>query len=288
MVNRIILLSFFTCVLCQPVGAQTSVLRLYYGINEDQVNPHQFRLDSFIQAIQNQVVEISILGSADFLSNPDYNLKLSQRRAIGVREYLLTKTGPPQVIITSCKGRGAVESKPSQNKAGEAHQRMVEITATWRKPPNKVPDTRPIVLPNPPEKSRDTSNSLKHLSKQEKGKTIRMNGLSFYPGSHKLLPSSKQALEDLLQTLMESPEINIEIQGHICCVTDNSDGYDYDSGDRMLSVNRARTVYQYLIENGISSSRLTYKGYGHTKPLVYPETNAEEEQLNRRVEIMVR
>jgi outer membrane protein OmpA-like peptidoglycan-associated protein len=46
-------------------------------------------------------------------------------------------------------------------------------------------------------------------------------------------------------------------------------------------------VNDYLVKNGIDASRLTYKGYGHSRPKVSPEKSPADEQMNRRVEILV-
>ncbi len=280
-------LSLFFCLICGLGWAQSSKLNLYYAINDSEVDQHIPRLDSLLEANKSKVINLEVVGSADFLSNPAYNQKLSELRAFKVRDYLLSKMAAPQLNVLKCVGRGSQFSKDLGNTKGEASQRMVEITVTVKAPPRKVPDTRPIQLPDSPPSKLDTSNSLGQLKNVSKGSTVRLKGLSFIPGSHRLMPESRPVLSELLKTLKEHPEIKIEIQGHICCVADAEDGYDYDAGDRKLSVNRAKVIYLYLIDQGIDKSRLSYKGFGHSKPLVYPERTAEEEQLNRRVEIMV-
>ena len=287
MKHRIIQLSLFLLITISFFRAQTSRLVLSYPINVSDITTHIKRLDSLITANQQQVVQLEIIGSADFLANPNYNQKLSELRAFKVRDYLLSKTSAPQVTIVKCIGRGATLSKNNGNKAGDPMQRVVEITVSVKTPPKRVPDTRPIKLPDPPVAKQDTTTSLQQLGQVAKGSTIRLKGLSFIPGSHRLMPDSRPVLMELLKTMKENPELRIEIQGHICCVADAEDGFDYDAGDRNLSVNRAKAIYQFLVEQGINKSRLSYKGFGHSKPLVYPERSSEEEQLNRRVEIMV-
>jgi outer membrane protein OmpA-like peptidoglycan-associated protein len=78
----------------------------------------------------------------------------------------------------------------------------------------------------------------------------------------------------------ENPKLKIEIQGHICCQT---------FGDPAnTSTSRARAVYNYLLRNKIDRKRMTYKGFGTTKPIhPIPEKNALEEDENRRVEILI-
>jgi flagellar motor protein MotB len=94
-------------------------------------------------------------------------------------------------------------------------------------------------------------------------------------------------LEKLLSTMQANPNLKVEIQGHVCCMDGEDDGFDYDSNDQHLSVNRARAVYDYLVEHGIEKKRLSYKGFGHSRPKIKVENTPEEEQVNRRVEIFV-
>jgi len=78
----------------------------------------------------------------------------------------------------------------------------------------------------------------------------------------------------------ENPNLKIEIQGHICCQT--IEGL-YD-----VSTARDRAIYVFLIQNKIDRKRLSYVGFGIKKPIFpIPEKNEEEENRNRRVEIMI-
>jgi hypothetical protein len=63
--------------------------------------------------------------------------------------------------------------------------------------------------------------------------------------------------------MKENPTLEILIGGHVCCFN-----------DMRLSVLRAKTIYDYLVENGIDKSRMKYKGYGLSKPL-YLDNNFE-------------
>lgn len=83
----------------------------------------------------------------------------------------------------------------------------------------------------------------------------------------------------LLSWLKANPKTNISITGH----TDNIGSDDYNLG---LSVDRAKSVYNWLITRGVDLSRLEYKGLGKTQPL-YEESTGEFRALNRRVEIKI-
>jgi len=56
--------------------------------------------------------------------------------------------------------------------------------------------------------------------------------------------------------------------------------------NQVLSQNRAKAVYQYLVNGGISPIRLVYKGYGETQPIL-PNTSDENRSKNRRTEFKI-
>ena len=68
-------------------------------------------------------------------------------------------------------------------------------------------------------------------------------------------------LERVHKLMTENPGLRIEISGH----TDTQGSASYN---QQLSENRAKAVVDYLITAGIDKSRLTYKGYGETQPII--------------------
>jgi len=72
--------------------------------------------------------------------------------------------------------------------------------------------------------------------------------------------------------LQENPHTSVLIEGH----TDDVGTAAYNL---QLSVHRAKSVYHYLIQGGVESERLTYKGWGKNRPLY---TDPEKSDLNRR------
>lgn len=119
------------------------------------------------------------------------------------------------------------------------------------------------------------------------GEHIVLKNFSFLPGRHYLTQESKPELENLLNTMVENPALSIEIQGHICCEFIGKDALDHDTQTNNLSESRAKYIYDYLVKNKISPERLSYKGFGSAKPLIYPEKTEEDQNKNRRVEIMI-
>ncbi len=91
--------------------------------------------------------------------------------------------------------------------------------------------------------------------------------------------NSKGNLNNLVTTLNKYPDTNIEVQGH----TDNTGADDYNMS---LSKRRASTVSQYLANQGISSRRMSTKGYGESAPN-YNNDNEDSRAQNRRVEFLI-
>ena len=117
------------------------------------------------------------------------------------------------------------------------------------------------------------------LQKIEVGNSIILKNIFFDTDKFDLKPKSTSELEKLYTFLINNGVVKIEISGH----TDNVGG---SSHNQKLSENRAKSVYTYLINKGIDAGRLTYKGYGDTKPL---SDNATEQgrAINRRTEFKI-
>jgi outer membrane protein OmpA-like peptidoglycan-associated protein len=117
------------------------------------------------------------------------------------------------------------------------------------------------------------------IRKAKNGENIKMNNLNFEPGSELLLPESTPVLNDLLDIMNEFPKLVISIEGHICCEKND---------DTNLSSSRAKVVYDFLVKNGIKAERLSYKGFGSSRPIYpLPEQNDIQQVANRRVEIRI-
>jgi outer membrane protein OmpA-like peptidoglycan-associated protein len=111
------------------------------------------------------------------------------------------------------------------------------------------------------------------------GNKIALNNVWFEQSKPVLLPSSYGELERLVQILIENPTIKIEIDGH-------TDNVGDPKKNQKLSEDRVKTIKNYLINKGISATRLTGKGFGGSKPIA-SNTKEETRKLNRRVEFTI-
>jgi len=118
--------------------------------------------------------------------------------------------------------------------------------------------------------------ALNNLKKDVK---IILKNVFFETGSSNLRPASYAELGRLSKLLTDNPDLRIEISGH----TDNQGN---KTANLKLSEERAKSVVDFLITEGIASNRLEFKGYGFEQAIA---DNASEEgrALNRRVEFKV-
>ena len=111
------------------------------------------------------------------------------------------------------------------------------------------------------------------------GETVVLKNIFFNTDKFELKSESDAELEKLVSLLNKNPKMKIEINGH-------TDNVGADTYNQVLSENRSKAVYEYLINKGIAKERLSYKGYGKTQPI---DTNDTEEGRanNRRTEFKV-
>jgi outer membrane protein OmpA-like peptidoglycan-associated protein len=113
----------------------------------------------------------------------------------------------------------------------------------------------------------------------EIGQVVRLNNVFFDFDKYDLRSESFVELDRVVKLLKENPKIEIEMSAH-------TDSYGSDDYNFTLSDNRAKSVREYIISKGIAPERIISQGYGETKP-VAPNDNAENRQLNRRVEFKI-
>ena len=109
------------------------------------------------------------------------------------------------------------------------------------------------------------------------GKII-VNGIRFDVNKATIKPESMGAINKINKILNDHPDLKFSVEGH-------TDGDGDEAANQSLSEARAKAVMDKLISMGISSDRLSSKGFGESKPL-YPNTTPEGKANNRRVEFV--
>lgn len=113
----------------------------------------------------------------------------------------------------------------------------------------------------------------------DQGVALDLNNILFDVDSDTLRPEAIEALKAVKKILEKYPNREIRIQGH----TDNTGGKKYNID---LSTRRARAVLDHLVQLGLDGDRMSYKGFGETRP-VAPNDTEEGRARNRRVEILI-
>jgi outer membrane protein OmpA-like peptidoglycan-associated protein len=109
---------------------------------------------------------------------------------------------------------------------------------------------------------------------------IELKNIFFDVNKADLKAESKAELQKIIAFLKANPTLKVEFSGH----TDNSGDKVFN---KTLSNNRAKAIYDYVIEKGpIPAANLSYKGYGDTKPKA-PNDSPENKAKNRRTELKV-
>jgi outer membrane protein OmpA-like peptidoglycan-associated protein len=226
-----------------------------------------------------------IIGYADYLGSEESNVTLSQNRANAVQQYL-QGLGIKQELIETVTGKGEINRGLASNDGYPEDRRVDIVLGGFKK---AIPKPQAIPKPVPPKVVVTEKPAPKiDISNVEKDETIRLDNILFLPGSHRIREESIETLFHLYVVMKDHPNLKIRLEGHICCLKNTThDGYDYDTQEYRLSENRAKAVYEYLAEKGIDEERLQYKGFGISKPLVWPERSFADENMNRRVEVRI-
>jgi outer membrane protein OmpA-like peptidoglycan-associated protein len=112
-----------------------------------------------------------------------------------------------------------------------------------------------------------------------RGLIVSMSDVLFDTGKYSLKPGAREKLAKVAGILLAYPGLNIAVGGY----TDNVGG---DAMNQTLSENRAASVRDYLVQQGVATNSVSATGFGNTLP-VATNDNASGRQQNRRVELLV-
>jgi len=122
-------------------------------------------------------------------------------------------------------------------------------------------------------------NSILQTRDSARGLIVSMSDVLFDTGKYSLKPGAREKLAKVAGILLAYPGLNIEVGGY----TDNVGG---DSMNQTLSENRAGSVRDYLVQEGVAANSVSAKGFGNTLPVASNDNSAGRQQ-NRRVELLV-
>lgn len=264
-------LKFLPLLFCSFLYAQEEVVQSVY-FEFDKFNLEEKQGKAVVDYIQKtdstRIASIQIFGYTDDVGKDAYNFKLSSNRANTIKEMLLSNGIKNKIIVTiEGKGRILIDDDMVENLPEKrSKNRRVDVVLNLKELPK-------IELPG-------FYTTIQ--KKQIVGDHIYLDNLLFERGSSKLDFKSKTQLDKIARELMKYKNLQFEIQGHVCCTPDyQKEAIDRDTRKRELSINRACSVYKYLLFKRISKDRMTFKGYGNTVPL------GKGSEYDRRVELLI-
>jgi outer membrane protein OmpA-like peptidoglycan-associated protein len=122
-------------------------------------------------------------------------------------------------------------------------------------------------------------NSILQTRDSARGLIVSMSDVLFDTGKYSLKPGAREKLAKVAGILLAYPGLNIEVGGY----TDNVGG---DAMNQTLSENRAGSVRDYLVQEGVATNSVSARGFGNTLPVASNDNSAGRQQ-NRRVELLV-
>lgn len=264
-------LTFLTLLFVSCVHAQEEVVHsVYFDFDKSNLSEKQVQdMVSFIRTIDSTRIEtIQIFGYTDDVGKEAYNFKLSTKRATTIQDAMVSNGIKNKIIVTiEGKGRVLIDDDIVENLPEKrSKNRRVDIVINLKPLPK-------IEIPG-----YYTTIQKKHIV----GDHIYLENILFDRGSSKLVGKSKSELDKIAKLLHKYKNLEFEIQGHVCCTPQyQKEAIDRDTRKRALSVNRAETVFKYLLFKKIAKNRMTFKGYGNTVPL------GKGAEYDRRVEIVI-
>lgn len=239
----------------------------YENAQFELTEEHHGLLDS-LKGIENKdLYDIHIKGYTNSVGEESYNLELSRKRAENVKKELRSFT------IISSTGLGQLES-------AEANNRRVDVFIHKKEEHISQVDE---IVEAPISISNDTP-TIASLIAPKVGDKVILQGIMFYSDQDVIMDESIEPLKVLVAFLKKYPKIKFKLMGHICCGDKNNPFLDLKNartGKNDLSEARARSVYNYLLKNGIDRYRMRYFGMAYQNP------TGKGDEYDRRVEIEI-
>jgi len=122
-------------------------------------------------------------------------------------------------------------------------------------------------------------NSILRTRDSARGLIVSMSDVLFDTGKYSLKPGAREKLAKVAGILLAYPGLDVEVGGY-------TDNVGSDSMNQTLSENRAGSVRDYLVQEGVATNSVSARGFGNTSP-VASNDNSTGRQENRRVELLV-
>ncbi len=243
-------------VYTQIIAAQIEAQKSRNSVSENRKK--QLAVRDSIRHIQERIAELRS-GRA---SNLEENLQAE-------REKLARTNSAMDSAMGAAKAREALQAEAAKAREDSLNKLLQEERAKAEARQNEAKN-----------KLNELQSRLIRVTEDARGIILSMSDILFDVDKASLKPDLKTSLARVAGILTVYQELNVSVEGH----TDNTGSEEHNL---KLSEQRAKNVLEFLVEQGIDSSRLTSKGYGMSRPVADNATK-EGRQKNRRVDLVIK
>lgn len=269
---------FFFCSISQCIAQDKFEVFFDFGHEYPNQENETLLLKWIMKNPKAEIYKIS--GYCDSVDVSDFNKELSTKRINYVLDILRANAiAIKKNLSIDSNGKNFKQSKiQAENRKVAFEYKVVPVQKPIKNKNLTPPGTS--LFGSPPKQEVPENEVAVKFENKKIGDIIRLLKINFYLNSDEVLPDAYDEINQLFQVLNDNPSLKIEIQGHICC--------NFIENGLELSRFRASFIVDYLVSLGIDANRLTYTGFGNSKPIFpIPEKNEKERIENRRVEILI-
>jgi outer membrane protein OmpA-like peptidoglycan-associated protein len=263
----------FLLVFSPAANAQRSradTLVVHFAFDHSDVRPaDSAAIARYFQDTAHAAMDsVHIIGYTDTIGGERYNLRLSQSRARALAVVALVGGFVPASCLRSLvqvEARGEADPLPGDDSLSRRAILIVYYHV----------NTAPLVHIDTPQRAKMPG---------EPDTVLTLDHINFIANKAELTQAALDALPGNVANLRPFRDRYLEINGYC-----NQPGPPLAKTDVLfiLSVNRAKFIYEYLISQGFDSTHLSYKGLGNASPVNAHPTTTSEMDKNMRVEIKV-
>ena len=180
-----------------------------------------------------------------------------------------TRTGQADMADSQAASATALSAAQADADQSRAAAQQAQLSAQQSEADKAAMRTKLSVQLNTILQTRDSARGL----------IVSMSDVLFDTGKYSLKPGAREKLAKVAGILLAYPGLNIAVGGY----TDNVGG---DAMNQTLSENRAGSVRDYLVQQGVATNSVSARGFGNSLPVATNDNSAGRQQ-NRRVELLV-
>jgi outer membrane protein OmpA-like peptidoglycan-associated protein len=265
---------------------QRDTLVLHFAFNRYDIDAGPADTTQRQHYFTKKIDTVVITGYTDTVGTIPYNHTLSAHRADAAAQYFKDRLRPdamavPIQLIAGGKAP-TLQASDSANRRAEIviwYHRDTPPAATAAQPanpaaaPTPTAPTTPTAPPNPAAAPPDTPTVV-----------ITLQHINFVVDTPIPTPATQTVLPGYVKLLQQYKDRRLEIDGYVNSFTPL---HGEDDPLFILSVNRAKFIYDYLVAAGFDSTKLSYKGMGNASPVNPNPSTKKEMDANMRVEIKI-